>query len=166
MRSLPAIFLLLSIVALCGAADKPVEVAPQNISIGSEYILPDGRSVAMAMEIATPVVNPPLPHFPYGGDSQTYQPSLIIKSLFISVAGRPVMIPPQAFSDLGDPRGSAPGLLLVGKDVMLRIQGGGDGWSGYYADFVIHGQKLKERRVTNVMEESVLSKKAEVKTFR
>lgn len=160
---------LTALVMHSSAIAAPEEIPASRASLRTEYKLPDGRLFVLAVEIA-----PHLPAFGqpafdyYGGDSKTYQPRSAIKSISMTIAESSVSVPAAAYSDLGDPSFSTPEVLRDGKNLILRIYGGNDGWSSYYADILIRDTAIFERRVTNGQQATVFGKnyKPDIKTFK
>ena len=131
-------------------------------------MLDDGRSFGVSVDIAPHVKAAGQPAFDYGGDSKLYLPRLIVQGMSLSVAGHSIVVPPTAYNDLGDPWVSPPEVFRTGKTITVRIHGGGEGWTAYYADLVIVHSAITARRVANVMKETTAKGgyKPDVKNFK
>ena len=166
MQLSPAL-LLASILMHGSSVAAPEEIRVDRASLHAEATLPDGRSSMLSVEIAPPSKVSGQTPFPYGGDSSTYHPRRVIQLLTISIAGHSVAIPAAVYTDLGDPSLSLPSFTRDGKNLVLTIYGGGNGWSSYHADILIRGTAIIERRVTNNQKATVFKNyKPDVKTFK
>jgi len=80
-----------------------------------------------------------------GGDGQ--EPRHVTSGLKLSVAGRPVEIPPSQFEDLADPHiHRGPYLTQDDKAIYLYVDGS-DAAGSYTARFTIHGVTITNRQI-------------------